>query len=313
MESVQLRESDSVTSFDSAVPSGRTVDRIQSKVLVGPDAQVDDKAVIVGPTDPRRTDPFLLLSEDWFSIPGFDWHPHRGLETVTMVLDGVLEHADNAGHAGLLEPGDVQWMTAGRGIIHRELAYRNEPVQTLQLWVNLPARSKMVETRYQDLRAADRPRVDGPGTTLDVISGSIDGVRGPALNHWPITACVGMLEPGATLHLDLPIHDRAFAYVLAGQVRVDNHDVNAGQLVWSEPVDQSSASSILEITATHLDQVSRVMVYSGRPIGERVAMGGPFVMNHGAEITQAFDDYRRGKFGPVPTQGRLTVTDHVSH
>jgi redox-sensitive bicupin YhaK (pirin superfamily) len=306
-----FHESDSVTSFEPAVPQRRTIDRIQSKTLVGPDAQVDDKAVIFGPTDPRRTDPFLLLTEDWFSIPGFDWHPHRGLEMVTVVLDGVLEHGDNTGHAGVLEMGDVQWMTAGRGIIHRELAYGDEHVHTLQLWVNLPARSKLVESRSQDLRAGDRPRIDGSGTTIEVISGSVNGVRGPAQNHWPITGVVANLEPAAAISLDLAAHDRAFVYVLSGQVTIEGHDVRAGQVVWSEPIDQPDASGTLEMIATHLDEVTSVMAYSGRPIGEPVAMGGPFVMNRRTEVTQAFDDYRRGKFGPVPRQARLGAADRV--
>ncbi len=137
--------------------AARVVTRVEDKVRLGPDAQVDDKAIIIMPRDPRSTDPFLALAEDWFSEPGFEWHPHRGIETVTMVLDGVLEHGDNAGNAGALLPGDVQWMTAGRGIIHRELAFRNEHAHTLQLWVNLPSRRKMVETGYQDLRASTRP------------------------------------------------------------------------------------------------------------------------------------------------------------
>ena len=151
-------------------PARRTVARVETKRRLGPDAQVDDKAMIIGPDAPRRTDPFLVLSEDWFSSPGFEWHPHRGVETVTTVLDGVLEHGDNAGHAGALEPGDVQWMTAGRGIIHRELAYRNEHAHTLQLWVNMPASAKLASTRYQDIRAAARPVSTAGGVRIDVIS-----------------------------------------------------------------------------------------------------------------------------------------------
>src|ERR1700710_2749251 len=134
----------------SGQSQARTVVRVTQKRQLGPDSQVDDKALIIVPGHPALTDPFLLLSEDWFSEPGFEWHPHRGLETVTTVLDGVLEHGDNLGNVGALEAGDVQWMTAGRGIIHRELAYRNEHVHTLQLWLNLPARSKMSATAYQD-------------------------------------------------------------------------------------------------------------------------------------------------------------------
>jgi redox-sensitive bicupin YhaK (pirin superfamily) len=302
----------SMTSNGVAPAQRRTIDRVQSKSLVGPDAQVDEKAVVIAPTDPRRTDPFLLLSEDWFSIPGFDWHPHRGLETVTFVLDGVLEHGDNTGHSGLLEPGDVQWMTAGRGIIHRELAYRDEHAHTLQLWVNLPSRLKMIDRGYQDLRAVDRPQVRMSGATVDLISGLFGGVSGPARNHWPITAFLATLEPGARVDLDVPSAHRAFAYVLDGHVAIAGHDVRAGQVVWSEPVVGSDGPSALEVTGTHLEQASRVMVFSGRPIGEHVVMGGPFVMNHRVEITRAFDEYRHGEFGPVPRLARIGADGRVT-
>ncbi|MGH3370876.1 MAG: pirin family protein [Nocardioidaceae bacterium] len=140
----------------------RGIARVEDRRRLGPDAQVDDKAMVFAAADPALTDPFLFLAEDWFSSPGFEWHPHRGIETVTTVVDGVLEHGDNLGNTGALEPGDVQWMTAGRGIIHRELAYRNEHAHTLQLWLNLPAARKLTDTRYQDLLATGRPRVTRP-------------------------------------------------------------------------------------------------------------------------------------------------------
>ncbi|WP_327365172.1 pirin family protein [Streptomyces sp. NBC_01217] len=134
----------------------RTVARVTTKLELGPDAQVDNKALVFDPQNPALTDPFLLLAEDWFSSRGFEWHPHRGVETVTTVVNGVLEHGDNHGNVGALEAGDVQWMTAERGIIHRELAYRNEHAHTLQLWLNLPADRKLTETRYQDLTLSAR-------------------------------------------------------------------------------------------------------------------------------------------------------------
>ncbi|MCR8693211.1 pirin family protein [Rhodococcus pyridinivorans] len=112
-----------------------------------------------------------MLSDDLYSAPGFEWHPHRGVETVTFVLDGVLEHGDSLGSAGALTAGDVQRRTAGRGIIHRELAFRNERAHTLQLWVNLPSRKKMTDTRYQDLRVDTRPVVEGDGTRIDIVAG----------------------------------------------------------------------------------------------------------------------------------------------
>jgi redox-sensitive bicupin YhaK (pirin superfamily) len=285
----------------------RIVSRVESKAILGPDSQVDNKAIIIVPGSPALTDPFLLLAEDWFSSPGFEWHPHRGLETVTLVLDGVLEHGDSGGNAGALEPGDVQWMTAGRGIIHRELAFRNEHAHTLQLWVNLPSGAKMVDTRYQDLRAADRPRVEGRGSRIDIISGRQSDADGLARNHWPITGAIVTLEPGASVDYALPAHDRAFAYVINGTAAVAGQPVHDGQIAWSDPLGDGEGLSTLPLTAAvEQDGITRIMVYSGRPIGEPVAFGGPFVMNTHDEIRQAFTDFHTGQFGPVPRQARLT-------
>lgn len=290
----------------SAIPvaARRTVARVTTKQRLGPDAQVDDKAMIIVPGEPARTDPFLALSEDWFSEPGFEWHPHRGLETVTTVLGGVLEHGDNLGNTGALQPGDVQWMTAGRGIIHRELAFRNEHAHTLQLWLNLPARAKMTDTRYQDVLAAGRPRVTRPGVVIDVISGTVAGVAGPALNHWPVQGAVVTLDPGAGTEYALPASHRAFAHVLAGAARIGGRVVQAGQTAWSDP-DRGTGNSLLRLDVPSGGEQSMVMIYSGQPIGEPVAMGGPFVMNKRTEIAQAFQDFHAGKFGDVPRQARL--------
>jgi len=282
---------------------GRTVARVEDKLRLGPDAQVDDKAIIIMPKDPRSTDPFLALAEDWFSEPGFEWHPHRGIETVTMVLDGVLEHGDNVGNAGALLPGDVQWMTAGRGIIHRELAFKNEHAHTLQLWVNLPARRKMVETGYQDLRASARPSVDQPGVTIDVISGTIGAVEGLASNVHPIQGAVISLDPGAQVDFAVPATHRAFFYVLTGRVTVAGRQVSEGQVAWSDPVRTGSSS--VRIESTDSVEVSRVLTYSGQPLREPVVLGGPFVMNSRAEIEAAYRDFHSGKFGQVPKVARL--------
>lgn len=289
------------------VPQGavqRSVVRIERKMHFGSDTQVDDRNVIIAPLRPELTDPFLLLSEDWFSSPGFEWHPHRGVETVTLVLDGVLEHGDNIGHAGALTKGDVQWMTAGRGIIHRELAFRNERAHTLQLWVNLPSEMKMVDTRYQDLLADRRPVIETDGARIDLISGGAGGVQGPALNNWPISGALITLEPGRRLDHLLPGRDRAFLYVLSGTVTAAGRHVRAGEIAWSDPLPQPSPSTITLETADG-DEHSVVMVYSGEPIGQPVVMGGPFVMNSASEIEQAFRDFHGGRFGDIPNQARL--------
>ncbi|MGZ5441169.1 MAG: pirin family protein [Thermoanaerobaculia bacterium] len=282
----------------------RSVDRVEDSIHFGGDSQVDDRNVIVTPLNPMLTDPFLLLSEDWFSTSGFQWHPHRGLETVTLVLDGVLEHGDSLGNAGAITAGDIQWMTAGRGIIHRELAFRNERAHILQLWVNLPGELKMVDTRYQDLRATARPVIERGGVRIDLISGAADGVSGPALNNWPISGSIITLEPNRSHEHMLPGHDRVFFYVLSGEVIVGGRVVRSGQVAWSDPLPRATASLITVATGDG-DQPSVVMVYSGQPIGQPVVMGGPFVMNSNAEITQAFIDYHAGRFGDIPRQGRL--------
>jgi redox-sensitive bicupin YhaK (pirin superfamily) len=288
----------------------RTLTRISTRKLLGPDAQVDDKALAFLPTDPALTDPFLVLAEDWFSSPGFEWHPHRGLETVTLVVDGVLEHGDNLGNAGALEIGEVQWMTAGRGIIHRELAYRDEHANVLQLWLNLPAAKKMTPSRYQDLTRAGMPRVHAPGVVLDVHAGTIDGVTGAADTHQSVQGVVATLDPLASHELVVPAEHRLFARVISGRTLVGGRELHAGQIGWSDPVTRAgvreqATSSMLHLAARDGDRPARVMVYSGTPLHEPVAVGGPFVMNSKAEIAQAFRDFHGGAFGPVPHQARL--------
>jgi redox-sensitive bicupin YhaK (pirin superfamily) len=283
--------------------AARTVARVTSSQRLGPDAQVDDKALVIMPDDPALTDPFLVLAEDWFSKPGFNWHPHRGIETVTLVVDGVLEHGDNLGNAGALQPGDVQWMTAGRGIIHRELAYRDEHAHTLQLWLNLPAASKLTQTRYQDLLATGRPRIARPGAVLDVVSGTVDGRTGPALNHVGVQGVLVTIEPGSVLDYPLPAAHRAFAYLLSGRATIAGAEVAAGQTAWSDPV--AGGLSTLRISTPDGEDVTRLMVYSGTPLREPVVFGGPFVMNRRDEIAQAFADFHAGQFGEVPRIARL--------
>jgi redox-sensitive bicupin YhaK (pirin superfamily) len=282
----------------------RAVTRIETKTSMGPNAQADDQNMIISPAQPGLTDPFLLLGEGWFSSPGFNWHPHRGLETVTLVIDGVLEHGDSLGNAGALAAGDVQWMTAGRGIIHRELAFRDERAHTLQLWVNLPRERKLAGTRYQDLLAAQRPVIEHDGTRTDLIAGAAGGVFGPAVNEWPISGAIITLEPGRRLDHVLPSRDRAFYYVLQGQVTVAGRTVTEGQTAWSDPVAAADVSSITLETGDG-DAPSLVMTYSGPPIREPVAFGGPFVMNTQAEVRQAYADLHAGKFGDVPRLARL--------
>jgi redox-sensitive bicupin YhaK (pirin superfamily) len=267
-------------------PVDRTVDRVEKGLHVGPDAEVDDKWLYVRPPkiDTAPADPFLALSQDWFAAAGFDWHPHRGLDTVTVVLDGVLEHADNLGNAGLLAAGDVQWTTAGRGLMHREVAYRHRPVRVLQLWLNLPAAARLCEPAYRD-----------------VVSGTVDGVAGPVRPRWPVRLVLVTVEPGGVLELPVPAADRAFALVWGGSARIGGEAVPSGSVAWSEPVARiSSTDAPLILEAPRGEGPARIVVGSGPPVGEPVVVDGPFAMGDRDEIEQAQNDYRVGAFGPVP-------------
>ncbi|GAA2092553.1 pirin family protein [Streptomyces albiaxialis] len=288
----------------------RHVQRSEPRQVAGPDTQVDNKALVIAPGDFRRTDPFLLMAEDWFSSTGFDWHPHRGMETITVVLGGVLEHGDSLGNAGTLTAGGVQWMTAGRGIIHRELAYRDEYAHTLQLWLNLPSGLKMTATHYQDLLPEDHGVYTEPGVRVEVVSGATGGATGPAATLWPVTGLFVTLDPDTTYSQLLASHDRAFAYVVSGSATLAGHRLWEGETAWSDPVaDPASGDdtvSELVMTTPPGGERTTLMLFSGRPIGEPVAAGGPFVMNSEDELRQAFVDFESGRFGPVPRMARVT-------
>ncbi len=215
--------------------AARTVARVEDGLHAGPDAEVDDKWLHIRPGDPARTSPFLVLSEDRFSVPGFEWHRHDGIETVTVVLDGALEHADSTGGSGVLHAGDAQWMIAGAGIEHREVAPVGAHAHMLQLWLELPADARSVAPGHQEVRAADRPRLVRPGAEVDVLAGTVHGVCGPARPTRPVLAVLVTLDPGAALDLPVPAADRAFALVVRGDAVVGGRSVGPRQTAWSEP------------------------------------------------------------------------------
>lgn len=239
-------------------------------------------------------DPFLLLAEDWFQLGTFDVHPHRGIETVTYVINGKLNHYDNKFGEGALLPGDVQWMTAGRGVIHKEEPSAGETVHSLQLWVNLPRAEKMTAPRYQNLRSQDMPVRREEGALIRVFSGSSAGVRATTQNHVPVTMVEINLESGYTVTQDLPGDFRGFIYVLEGSGTFGTNKVEGtkGQAMWLGTADVGRDSGI-EIHAT---ENLRVLLYAGRPLREPVIAYGPFVMNTKEEIAQAFQDYQNGTF-----------------
>ncbi|HEY8207466.1 MAG TPA: pirin family protein [Myxococcaceae bacterium] len=266
---------------------------------LGADEQVDDKAMLLPGGEFGRYDPFLMLAEDWFSAVGFDWHPHRGIETVTFVLDGQLEHRDNRGGHGVLGPGDAQWMTAGGGIIHSERALEGKPVHTLQLWLNLPAAEKLTQAGYQDLKGAAMPVRQGRGFEARVFSGRSGEVIGPARNHVPVTMLDVRVEAGATFTQEIPAGDSGFLYVLAGEGRIgpERQVVREGHVAHLSPRPERDGVTGLTATA---DRPLRFLLWTGRPLREPVVAYGPFVMNTREQIVQAFQDFQQGKFGPVP-------------
>ncbi|MFZ5959391.1 pirin family protein [Pseudomonas knackmussii] len=230
---------------------------------------------------------------------GVGEHPHRGFETVTLVYEGELEHRDSSGAGGRIGPGDVQWMTAGAGILHEEyhapgFSRRGGTLHMVQLWVNLPAKDKLSPAAYQTLLDASIPRVQLPddGGQLRVIAGDYRGHRGPAHTFSPLDVWDLRLNAGATLELPIAAGRNSLLVVLRGSLRLNGGEaLREGQLaLFDRPGDA---------IALDVEQDSLVVLLSGEPLGEPVVGYGPFVMNSREQIEQAIDDYRRGAFGQM--------------
>jgi redox-sensitive bicupin YhaK (pirin superfamily) len=262
-------------------------------------------------------DPFLLLddfrsTEPSHFLAGFPWHPHRGIETITYILDGKIEHGDSLGNEGVIEPGDVQWMTAGSGIIHQEMPKGDEAghMGGFQLWANLPASHKMMEPRYRDVKSEQIPEVSTKGgVKIRVISGQVDGTQGPVQDIITNPAYLDVSVPAGTEYIhSTRSGDTVFAYVIAGKARfclekdeceyeVEGEDpankyrdgsAENGQLVLFGDGEQIVVSTTVEPV--------RFLLMTGKPIGEPVAWAGPIVMNTQAELRIAFEEYRNGTF-----------------
>jgi len=243
-------------------------------------------------------DPFLLLDEfksddgaDY--IAGFPDHPHRGFETVTYMLAGSMRHEDHKGNRGELGPGSVQWMTAGRGIVHSEMPMQRDGLMWgFQLWVNLPAKDKMTEPRYQDVPAEAIPTVELDGEAkLRVIAGTIAGTEGPVrgIATSPLYVDVS-LPKDAECELPVPSGHNAFCYVFEGEGVVGETLLTAGQL---GALSQGESEAVRLVTT---ERPLRLLLLAAKPLGEPVARYGPFVMNTREEIHQAFEDYKHGTF-----------------
>jgi len=271
--------------------------------------------------DLRDLDPFVHMDQMGAveyapgEPKGTPWHPHRGFETVTYMLDGTFQHQDSHGGGGLITDGATQWMTAGAGILHietppEELVMSGGLFHGFQLWVNLPARDKFSQPRYQSLEGDQVTLLasDDGGTLLRVIAGDIAGHSGPGSTHTPITVVHATVSPGARLALPWRLDFNALAYVLAGAgtVGVPGRPIRSGQLAVFGPGDQVvlAAGERQESRAPALE----VLLLGGRPIREPVAAYGPFVMNTREELIQAVEDYQAGKLGVIPENALMPHT-----
>jgi quercetin 2,3-dioxygenase len=263
--------------------------------------------------DPALIDPFIHMDQmgEVEYAPGepkgTPWHPHRGFETVTYMIDGTFQHQDSNGGGGLITNGDTQWMTAGAGILHIErppeaLIASGGLFHGIQLWVNLPAAQKWVPARYQDIRAGSVALLtsyDG-GALLRVIAGDVAGHSGPGITYTPISLAHVTVAPGARLLLPWPRDFNALIYVLAGSgtVGAEERPVHTGQLAALGAGDVVAATGGAHQESRHPNL--ELLILGGQPIREPVAHYGPFVMNTHAEIAQALSDYQAGRMGAVP-------------
>ncbi len=264
--------------------------------------------------DLAHLDPFIMMDQmgEVEYAPGEPkgtaWHPHRGFETVTYIMDGTFDHRDSHGGGGTITNGDTQWMTAGSGLLHIEappewLVTSGGLFHGLQLWVNLPRDAKMSAPRYQDIRSGQVQLLTSAdaGALVRVIAGSVDGHDGPGATYTPMTLVHASLEPGARLDLPWEVDFNALVYVLSGSgtVGVEGRPVRTGQAVVLGGGDYVtvSAEKGQESRSPRLE----VVVLGGRPIREPLAWAGPFVMNTRAEVMAAYEDFQRGSFGQIPS------------
>lgn len=260
--------------------------------------------------DLRDLDPFIHMDQmgevDYApgEPKGTPWHPHRGFETVTYIIDGTFQHRDSNGGGGLITNGDTQWMTAGSGLLHIEtppeaLVVSGGLFHGFQLWVNLPASMKMTVPRYQDIRAGQVSLLSSPdgGALLRVIAGEIAGYPGPGITHTPIALVHATLSPGAQLRLPWRPDFNALAYTLQGKGTVGGKQrpIKLGQLA------VFGTGDLITMQADPKEGMD-VLILGGQPIREPVAAYGPFVMNTREELVQAFEDYKAGRLGVIPAE-----------
>ncbi|MDD5209933.1 MAG: pirin family protein [Elusimicrobiales bacterium] len=275
----------------------RKIKKIVEGMMVMEGAGVKLKRIF-GFGDTALTDPFLLLDNFGSKDPadyiaGFPWHPHRGIETITYMIEGVVAHGDSLGNSGTIKSGQVQWMTAGSGIVHQEMPKAWEGnMRGFQLWANLPKKEKMCRPRYRDIKSEDMTEFKGEGYKIKIICGEYGGVSGPAqdivINPWFFDV---QAEPGAEFSLKVRPEDNVLCCVFEGKGWFDKkktQEVGPGQLAVLEEGETISCSASKEGL--------RFMLMAGKPLNEPVAWRGPIVMNTESELKKAFEEYRKGTF-----------------
>lgn len=284
--------------------SGKTTTRRLKSLITGMPA-TDGAGVklvrVIGQPALQELDPFLLLDafrsddpDDY--IAGFPSHPHRGFETVTYLLNGRMRHKDSAGNEGVIEPGGIQWMTAGKGIIHSEMPEQEDGrLEGFQLWINLPASHKMIQPAYQEYDVDNIPLETRPGASIKVITGETSqGTAGPVSQ--PLTEPLYLdvsLDKNTVFSETLPEQHNAFVYVIQGSVRLESEQGEAVSVARDQLAILSQGATI---DLESQEQPARFLLIAGKPIGEPIARSGPFVMNSMTELKQAYRDFQSGDF-----------------
>lgn len=273
--------------------------RLVTKKILAESQREGDGASVrrsIGRPELKNLDPFLMLDEFSVSPPaGFPDHPHRGFETVTYMLEGSFTHQDFAGHKGTIGAGDLQWMTAGRGIIHSEMPASPGPNKGLQLWINLSSKDKMVEPKYQEMLAEDIPEKDEGGVKVRVIAGEAMGIRSPVYTRTPTMYLDFTLEPGAHLMQPIPRSYNAFIYIVEGEGVFGIPNSAPVQAHYCLVLGPGDSVNVWNNSPSH--EPLRFVLIGGQPINEPVVQYGPFVMSTRAEIEQTFQDYQLCKNG----------------
>ena len=273
----------------------------QIQAVIAPQYVIEGAGVLlrrsIAPRVSNEFDPFLLFDHFAFNDPvegpirGFPMHPHRGIETVTYMLEGATAHRDSLGNQGVIGAGDVQWMSSGRGILHEEMPRRGPSgaIYGFQLWVNLPSHLKMSEPRYQEVNSSSIPTYDKDGVKIRIVTGAVDGVTGPVTDIAASPLYMDVeLAPGIEWQFPIPDGHTALAYVFEGE------GVFSGETVEAVTLIKFSDGGCITVK-TENEQV-RFMLIAGAPFGEPIVPYGPFVMNTVEEIQQALDDLRKGTF-----------------